>query len=596
MAKQLPQFKAATPAYQQQRIVRQPNYADIYARSYSNTVASYSRLYQPVLASIDKFSTGIIREKKEKELRVQKAQEAGLTYQNAIYTGIDERLAGKFEDKFEKHLSKNADAFTQNELDNVNGKITFDTYAATKKKLFAELNDTQKAAVTMREGLEFFAANKNNMSLYQNSKLFGLFEAFENGGRNVEIGRNSSGDTIYSYVDGGGQEQAFTLDEVNELVFGETENALNLKINYTKDGEQGKTLLDALEKNIRNSEGFQDVKTTVFSVINTKGNQQVDTTATSYKDTQYILRSAQNSEMLEAVGESYRARHYHDVMLDPKKGSLIHNLNVQANDIISYLKVKEGEDYSDKKESILKIITSYNEDDDFAKEDSFIGSIRSAQKEMVKKNIANKLFNERFAQDEKPTQTIVKNITDNQKRAATLVNERNFVDTVEAKFGIIDSINAANFDVDADGLPQDVVTTEDGTKHPGGLQAIDGIYALFGAAVTKIENKGDKIIDGRNESYANNRIEFTLGKEFTGASRDQKITIDQNTPSSYLAEILWSINDINGNAADIYEFWNNRGSATEKDSPYYEWAEAESIRIDAALKKINYQKGDEDFN
>ncbi len=585
MAKQLPQFKAATPAYQQQKVVKQPNYADIYARSYNSTVASYSRLYQPVLASIDKFSTGIIKEKKEKELRVQKAQEAGLTYQNAIYTGIDENLAGKFEDKFESHLSKNADAFTQNELDNANGKITFEMYTATKKKLFAELNDTEKAAVTMRKGLEFFAANKDNMSLYQNSKLFGLFEAFENGGRNVEIGRNKLGNTIYSYVDGGGQEQTFTLDEVNELVFGETENALNLKINYTKDGEQGKTLLDTLENTIRNSEGFQSAQTQNFRTINTKG-VQVDTTATAYKDTQYILRSAQNSEILEAVGESYRARHYHDVMLDPKKGSLLHGLNVQANDIISYLKVKEGEDYSDKKESILKIITSYNEDDDFAKEDSFIGSIRSAQKEMVKKDIAEKMFNERFAQDEKPTQTAITNVTDNQKRAATLVNRKNFVDTAEAKFGIIRNINEVNFDVDQSGLPTE-----------GGLQAIENIYALFGAAVTKIENKADVVDKNTSkETYANNRIEFTLGKEATGAGRDIKITIDKNTPSSYLAEVLWSINGIDGNAKDIYDFWNNRGSATEKDSPYYDWATTESTKIQTELDKIGYQPGDEDFN
>jgi len=585
MSKQLPQFKAATPAYQQQKVVRQPNYADIYARSYNNTVASYSRLYQPVLASIDKFSTGIIREKKEKELRVQKAQEAGLSYQNAIYTGIDENLAGKFEDKFESHLSKNADAFTQNELDNANGKITYDVYAATKKKLFAELNDTEQAAVTMRKGLEFFAANKDDMSLYQNSKLFGLFEAFENGGRNVEIGRDKSGNTIYSYVDGGGQEQAFTLEEVNELVFGETENALNLKINYTKDGEQGKTLLDTLENTIRNSEGFQAAQTKNFRTINTKG-VQVDTTATAYKDTQYILRSAQNSEMLEAVGESYRARHYHDVMLDPTKGSLLHGLNVQANDIISYLKVKEGEDYSDKKESILKIITSYNEDDDFAKEDSFIGSIRSAQKEMVKKDIAQKLFNERFAQDEKPTQTAITNVTDNQKRATTLVNRKNFVDTVEDKFGIIRNINEANFDVDQSGLPTE-----------GGLKAIESIYALFGAAVTKIENKADVVDKNTSkETYANNRIEFTLGKEATGASRDVKITIDQNTPSSYLAEVLWSINGIDGNAKDIYDFWNNKGSDTDKDSPYYDWATEESTKIQTELDKIGYQPGDEDFN
>jgi len=585
MSKQLPQFKAATPAYQQQKVVRQPNYADIYARSYNNTVASYSRLYQPVLASIDKFSTGIIREKKEKELRVQKAQEAGLSYQNAIYTGIDENLAGKFEDKFESHLSKNADAFTQNELDNASGKITYDVYAATKKKLFAELNDTEQAAVTMRKGLEFFAANKDDMSLYQNSKLFGLFEAFENGGRNVEIGRDKSGNTIYSYVDGGGQEQAFTLEEVNELVFGETENALNLKINYTKDGEQGKTLLDTLENTIRNSEGFQAAQTKNFRTINTKG-VQVDTTATAYKDTQYILRSAQNSEMLEAVGESYRARHYHDVMLDPTKGSLLHGLNVQANDIISYLKVKEGEDYSDKKESILKIITSYNEDDDFAKEDSFIGSIRSAQKEMVKKDIAQKLFNERFAQDEKPTQTAITNVTDNQKRATTLVNRKNFVDTVEDKFGIIRNINEANFDVDQSGLPTE-----------GGLKAIESIYALFGAAVTKIENKADVVDKNTSkETYANNRIEFTLGKEATGASRDVKITIDQNTPSSYLAEVLWSINGIDGNAKDIYDFWNNKGSDTDKDSPYYDWATEESTKIQTELDKIGYQPGDEDFN
>ena len=586
MAKQLPQFKAATPAYQQQRIVRQPNYADIYARSYANTVNAYSRLYQPVLGAIDKFTTGLEKEKKEKELREQKAQEAGLTYQNAIYTGIDEKLAGKFEDKFEAHLSKNADAFTQNELDHANGKITFDMYSATKKKLFAELNDTEKAAQTMRKGLEFFSANKDNMSLYQNSKLFGLFEAFESGGRNIEIGRNELGNTIYSYIDDAGKEQAFTLDEVNQLIFGETENALNLKIDYAGDGGEGKTLLDALEKNIRNSEGFEGVQTKVFSVINTKGNQQVDTTSTAYKDTQYIIRSAQNSDLLESMGESYRARHYQDVMLNPTKGSFLHNLNVQANDIISYLKVTEGEDYSDKKDAIMRVITSYNEDDDFAKEDSFIGSIRSAQKVMVKKDIANKLFNERFAQDEKPTQTVVKNITDNQKRAAKLVNDKNFVDQVESKFSVIDNINKANFDVEDSGLPSEE-----------GKIAMQNIYSLFGAAVTNIENKADKVDEGtRNESYGPGYIEFTLSKEAIGSRSDLTLKIDENTPSGYLAELLWSINDFDGNAAGIYDFWNNRGSATDKDSPFYSWVTEQSTKYQTELDRIGYQPGDEDFN
>jgi len=586
MAKQLPQFKAATPAYQQQRVVRQPNYADIYARSYANTVTAYSRLYQPVLGAIDKINTNIQKEQKEKELRVKKASEAGLTYQNAIYTGIDEKLAGKFEDKFEAHLSKNADAFTQNELDHANGKITYDMYAATKKKLFAELNDTEKAAQTMRQGLEFFSANKDNMSLYQNSKLFGLFEAFESGGRNIEIGRNELGNTIYSYIDDAGKEQAFTLDEVNQLIFGETENALNLKIDYTGEGGEGKSLLDALEKNIRNSEGFEGVQTKVFSVINTKGNQQVDTTSTAYKDTQYIIRSAQNSDLLESMGESYRARHYQDEMLNPTKGSLSHNLNVQANDIISYLKVTEGEDYSDKKDAIMQIIRSYNEDDDFAKEDSFIGSIRSAQKVMVKKDIANKLFNERFAQDEKPTQTIVKNITDNQKRAAKLVNDKNFVDQIESKFTVIDSINRANFDVEDNGLPSDQ-----------GKTAMANIYALFGAAVKNIENKADIVNEGtRNESYAPGYIEFTLSKEAIGSRSDLTVKIDENTPSGYLAEVLWSINDFDGNAADIYEFWNNKGSADDKDSPFYNWVAEQSTKYQTELNRIGYQPGDEDFN
>jgi|TARA_R100000482_G_scaffold35843_1_gene12008 hypothetical protein len=586
MAKQLPQFKAATPAYQQQRVVRQPNYADIYARSYANTVNAYSRLYQPVLGAIDKININIQKEQKEKELRVKKAGEAGLTYQNAIYTGIDENLAGKFEDKFEAHLSKNADAFTQNELDHANGKITYEMYAATKKKLFAELNDTEKAAQTMRKGLEFFSANKDNMSLYQNSKLFGLFEAFENGGRNIEIGRNELGNTIYSYIDDAGKEQAFTLDEVNELIFGETENALNLKIDYTSDGSEGKTLLDALEKNIRNSEGFEEVQTKVFSVINTKGNQQVETTSTAYKDTQYIIRSAQNSDLLESLGESFRARHYQDQMLNPAKGTFLHNLNVQANDIISYLKVTEGKDYSDKKDAIMRIITSYNEDDDFAKEDSFIGSIRSAQKEMVKKDIANKLFNERFAQDEKPTQTIIKNITDNQKRAAKLVNDKNFVDQVESKFTMIDSINRANFNVEDSGLPSDQ-----------GKTAMANIYALFGAAVKNIENKADIVDEGtRNESYAPGYIEFTLSKEAIGSRSDLTVKIDENTPSSYLAELLWSINDFDGNAADIYEFWNNKGSADDKDSPFYNWVAEQSTKYQTELDKIGYQPGDEDFN
>ncbi len=599
MAKQLPQFKAATPAYQQQRVVRQPNYADIYARSYANTVLAYTRLYQPLLSQVDKLNTDIKKEKKEKELRQQKAQEVGLTYQNAIYTGIDEKLAGKFEDKFKKHLSKNADAFTQNELDHANGKVSFDIYSSTKKKLYSELNDTEKAAQTMRQGLEFFTANKDNMSLYQNSKLFGLFEAFESGGRNIEIGRNKLGNTIYSYIDQEGAEQSFTLDEVNELVFGETENALNLKIDYKEDGSEGKTILDALENSVRTSEGFQDVQTETFSVTNPKGNQRIDTTSTAYKDTQYIIKSAQNSDLLESVGESYRARHYQDEMLNPRKGSLMHNLNITANEVINYLKVNEGEDYTDKKDDIMRLISSYTEDDNMAREDAFIGSVRKAQKQLVKADIANKMFNERFAIDEKPTQVNILNITDNQKRSAKLVNGKNFVDTVDNKFGIIKGILNANFDLD-DGVPQGEIKDESGnTIGYGGEVAIKQLYGLFGSAITQIENNADEIGEGKNQTMGDGYIEFTLNKDAIGASKDMKIKIDNNTPASYLAELLWSINDVEGNAKDIYDFWNNKQTqdwSGERDTRFYDWITEKSTYYQTELDKIGYTPGDEDFN
>ena len=235
-----------------------------------------------------------------------------------------------------------------------------------------------------------------------------------------------------------------------------------------------------------------------------------------------------------------------------------------------------------------------------AKEDSFIGSIRSAQKQLVKKDIAKKMFDERFAIEEKPTQTVIKNIDDRSKRAAKLLNSQNFVETVEAKFSMIDNILKTNFDVDDNGQPQKTVKTEDGNEYPGGIQAMEQLYGLFGSAITKIENKADEIDDGsRNGTQGQSYIEFTLNKDAIGASKDMKITIDNNTPSSYLADLLWSVNGMEGSGKDVYTHWNEKevmNWSGEKNTQFYDWVEEKSTYYQTELDKIGYQKGDENFN
>ena len=70
----LPQFSTSpTPSYQQQPIIKLPNYGDIYARNFSIGQQTAATAFKPIRDAVDKYI-----EKKEKEEIERKREEERL--------------------------------------------------------------------------------------------------------------------------------------------------------------------------------------------------------------------------------------------------------------------------------------------------------------------------------------------------------------------------------------------------------------------------------------------------------------------------------------------------------------------------------------
>ena len=145
----LPQFSTTpTPASQQQPIIKLPNYAEIYARSFAAGQQSMTEAFKPIRNEIEK-----IQLRKEKDRLEKKANEERLlrkeeniardatNYQQLIFRSITEDNAGAFEGELESMLMKNVDGFAANERAyKIEQSISAEDYNKMRAFYYKEIN------------------------------------------------------------------------------------------------------------------------------------------------------------------------------------------------------------------------------------------------------------------------------------------------------------------------------------------------------------------------------------------------------------------------------------------------------------------------
>ncbi len=228
----LPKFTAPTrPAWQQQPIIRTPNYADIYARSFAATQRNVQAAFQPLQQAVDLF----IKEKeKEKQGEITSVARAE-AYRDSIYSSITQEGAGDFEEELEDFLHSNVDAWYQNEKAFlVDESVDIDTWRKTRRKLTDELYLIERAGRQLNKTSKLYAEYGENLSLANDFKMAGLFESFGERG-NIKIGRDEKGGLGLKYKSNVTNEwEAFTVKDLAEY---NGEDALLTKIDF--DNEQG---------------------------------------------------------------------------------------------------------------------------------------------------------------------------------------------------------------------------------------------------------------------------------------------------------------------------------------------------------------------
>ena len=173
----LPQFSTTpTPASQQQPIIKLPNYAEIYARSFAYGQQAATDAFRPIRAEIEKIQARKERDRLEKKadeerlLRKEEniAKEAS-NYQQRIFQKITKDGAGDFEGEIENMLMKNVDGFAANERAyKIEQGISAEEYNKMRTFYYKEINDMKISSQALKDSLDFDARNSERYSRYNN--------------------------------------------------------------------------------------------------------------------------------------------------------------------------------------------------------------------------------------------------------------------------------------------------------------------------------------------------------------------------------------------------------------------------------------------
>src|SRR5210317_1677526 len=182
----LPQFSTTpTPASQQQPIIKLPNYAEIYARSFAYGQQAATEAFRPIRAEIEK-----IQARKERDRLEKKADEERLLRKEEKITKDG---AGDFEGEIENMLMKNVDGFAANERAyKIEQNISAEEYNKMRAFYYKEINDMKISSQALKDSLDFDARNSERYSRYNNPEFPGLIESLKQG--EARLGRTKTGD------------------------------------------------------------------------------------------------------------------------------------------------------------------------------------------------------------------------------------------------------------------------------------------------------------------------------------------------------------------------------------------------------------------
>ena len=203
----LPKFTTTpTPLYQQQPIVKRPNYSEVYLRSFAAAEAATYNSFERISKRIDQIADN--REKKRIQKEKEQANNAAKKKQTfARNTNIDERLRRQA-----SYLSSSGQG------------NALEIFAAEGDKLKA-LYDEAENDITGEKWKE--------VSVVEND-IFGTVETFTKAMRNIEKMRDAAGEKDFDAIYSNFQPDGMYATLRNEIV---QENGYDVKLEYDDNGK-----------------------------------------------------------------------------------------------------------------------------------------------------------------------------------------------------------------------------------------------------------------------------------------------------------------------------------------------------------------------
>ena len=415
----LPQFSTSpTPSYQQQPIIKLPNYGDIYARNFSIGQQTAATAFKPIRDAVDKYI-----EKKEKEEIERKREEERLfqaenkisdntiAYQGLIANTITEETSGEFEGQIEDMLYASVDGYAANEKARfIDKTISAQEYTKIKSRYLKEITDMKTASEGLMTNLEWYGKNNGTMSRYNEPKLIGLLEAQKN--NKLNIGRNAKGGLTVFYDDLLGNKTVYTIDELKNL---RAEDSIITRLDFTDSEENdniGNAVFSALEDEIGKQLGVYTPNKTIIKSGDSKSKIQTETQAMEFvagKKEEAIKYIANNSKYLDDTIPAIIGQTWLDEMLYGDNAS---EAMAQARTDAFVLKYLKEEGIANPTQSqineVEQIMDSYERN---APVTELQVKIKDFQIKEAKQFLAEKLWKERYAVQEKPmsTTTLINN-------------------------------------------------------------------------------------------------------------------------------------------------------------------------------------------
>jgi hypothetical protein len=214
-------------SYRNPKIITPPNYGEIFAKNMQYGASMVQSAIQPIVSALET----------QKKTKARMAESTSMYQQNV--RNLINTKAGSFENMFEEHLQKNADAWYENEKSYANGKIDAKEYNTFKNNLNQEIYDAAAASESLNNVITFIETNKNILSGRNDHEIFGLKEAIENPNEyNLQLTRNEEGKTVFKYKAQDGNTVEF---DYSKLRSARAEDII-LRNNYAVDGDMGKKL------------------------------------------------------------------------------------------------------------------------------------------------------------------------------------------------------------------------------------------------------------------------------------------------------------------------------------------------------------------